>query len=300
MASWQAHLALWILKARVKRKLRGSRDVAGSRRALTPPRFPVSREVRIFPAAPGGVAGEWVETSGTAGPTLLYLHGGGYYACSAETHRSVTTTFARRHFRVFAPNYRLAPEHPFPAAVEDALAVYRGLLAAEPEQRIVFSGESAGGALALALIVALRDGNERLPTAAALFSPWLDLAAAGASVQTNSRRCAMLDARMLGVAAEWYLGVTDPRHPLASPLYADLAGLPPLLVHVGQDEVLLDDSIRLAACAEAAGVECRLKIWPVVPHAWQLFPSIPEARQSLDEAAEFLRAKAAILEAHRA
>jgi acetyl esterase/lipase len=190
---------------------------------------------------------------------------------------------------VFAPDYRLAPESPFPAALEDTLAAYRGLRASMPAQAIVVSGESAGGGLTLALLVALRDAGESLPAAAALFSPWTDMAFTGDSARTNNRRCAMLDADTVRKAAAWYLGNADARNPLASPVYADLAGLPPLLIHVGENELLLDDSTRLA---HRAGVDCHLKIWPVVPHAWQLFQWLPEAQQSLDEAAAFLRAVA--------
>ncbi|MGH9676801.1 MAG: alpha/beta hydrolase, partial [Candidatus Acidiferrum sp.] len=222
---------------------------------------------------------------------LLYLHGGGYFGCSAETHRPITCSFAREGFRVYAPDYRLAPEHPFPAAVEDALAAYRGLRELGfAGERIVVGGESAGGGLTLALLLALRDKGEELPAAAILFSPWTDLAATGDSIQNNSKRCAMFDGADIAPTARHYVGNADPKNPLVSPLYGDLRGLPPMVIHVGADEVLLDDSTRLAEKARAAGVAVELKIWPVVPHAWQLAPhKIPEARQSLREAAEFAR-----------
>ena len=293
MASWQAYVTVWMLKWRLKPRLSRARNVAEARRLLTPPRFPVPKDVRITAGRSGDVPGEWVETPASGGVTLLYLHGGGYYACSAETHRPVTIAFARRGFRVFAPNYRLAPEHPFPAAVDDAVATYEGLLANHPAHNIVVAGESAGGGLSLALMLALRHKGQPMPARAALFSPWTDLAATGDSMQTNSRRCAMFQSTTSGPAARWYLGSADPRNPLASPLYADLAGLPPLLIHVSADEVLLDDSTRLASRATAGGVECRLKIWPVVPHAWQIAQRImPEARESVAEAAAFLHAGA--------
>src|SRR2546427_9695184 len=143
-------------------------------------------------------------------------------------------------------------------------------------------------------MLALRAAGVPLPAAAALFSPWTDLAATGDSIRTNTDRCAMFEGAGVAYSARYYLGDTDPRNPLASPLYADLTGLPPLLIHVGADEVLRDDSTRLAERARAAGVAVELKIWPVVPHAWQLVPHlIPEGRASLREAAEFLRAHAA-------
>ncbi|MGC1484548.1 MAG: alpha/beta hydrolase [Candidatus Acidiferrum sp.] len=291
MASWQAHLAVWIIKWRVKRKLRGAADYRVARKVFTPDPYKVPAAVRISPAQAGGVPGEWVEGASGAKTVLLYLHGGGYFGCSAETHRPITAFFALGGFRVFAPNYRLAPEHPFPAAVDDAVSAYRGLLGEGwSPQCLVVAGDSAGGGLALCLMLALRAADIPLPAGAALFSPWTDLAATGESVRTNARRCAMFHGWDIGPSARYYLGDTEPRNPMASPLYADLTGLPPLLIHVGANEVLRDDSTRLADRARAAGVRAELKIWPVVPHAWQLAPhKIPEARQSLSESAAFLR-----------
>ena len=290
MPSWQAHLAVWITKWRVKRRLKGCRDYGQARKILRPDPYKVPDSVRVTPAQLNGVYGEWLESQDPAGSVLLYLHGGGYFACSAETHRPITAYFAMHGFRVFAPNYRLAPENPFPAAVDDAVAVYRSLLAAgNSSQRIVIAGESAGGGLSLSLMLVLRASGTALPAAAALFSPWTDLGATGESIRTNSKRCAMFNGADIGPSARYYLGDADPRNPLASPLYADLSGLPPLLLHVGADECLRDDSTRLAERARAAGVNVESKIWPVVPHAWQLAPHlIPEARQSLREGAEFL------------
>ncbi len=297
MASWQAHLAVQIVKWRVKRKLRGVRDYRIARQILRPDPYPVPADVRITPADIGNVPGEWVEAISASAPrdVLLYLHGGGYFGCSAETHRPITVWFARQGFLVNAPNYRLAPEHQFPKAVEDAVAVYRALLESGYEaQKVVVAGDSAGGGLALSLMLALRDLNIPLPVGAALFSPWTDLAATGDSIRTNADRCAMFHGPDIGLSALYYLGEMDPRNPLASPLYADLTGLPPLLIHVGADEVLRDDSTRLAERAKAAGVRVELKVWPVVPHAWQLAPQrIPEARQSLRESAAFLHSLAA-------
>jgi monoterpene epsilon-lactone hydrolase len=301
MASLQAHLAVWMIKWRVKRRLKGVRDYHIARKILRPEPYKVPSAVQVTPAPLGGVNGECLEGPSPVNTVLLYLHGGGYFACSAETHRPITAFFALHGFRVFAPDYRLAPENLFPAAVDDAVTVYRGLLSAgySPE-RIVVAGESAGGGLALSLMLALRSTGVPLPAAAALFSPWTDLAATGDSIRTNSNRCAMFHGPGVAFSARYYLGGTDPRNPLASPLYADLAGLPPLLIHVGADEVLRDDSTRLAERASAAGVPVDLKIWPVVPHAWQLAPHlIPEARESLRESAAFFRAHSAAQESPR-
>ena len=295
MASLQAHISVWVVKWRVKRRLKGVRDVRVARKILRPDPFKVPPSMRVTSARVGGVPGEWVEGPNPSEATLLYLHGGGYFGCSAESHRPITVGFARQGFRVFAPDYRLAPEHPFPAAVDDAVAAYRGLLSTGiSPQGLVVAGDSAGGGLSLSLLLTLRAGSAPLPAAAALFSPWTDLAATGGSIRTNAQRCAMFNGPDVAPTARYYLRDTDPRNPLASPLYADLTGLPPLLLHVGADEVLRDDSTRIAERARAAGVAVDLKIWPVVPHAWQLAPHlIPEARQSLKLAADFLRTHAA-------
>lgn len=291
MASWQAHLAVWVVKWRVKRKLRGVRDYRVARKILNPDPYKVPAASRITSAQVGGVPGEWVDGPSGSKAVLLYLHGGGYFGCSAKSHRPITVAFALQGFRVFAPEYRLAPENQFPAAMDDAVAVYRGLLSEgySPNQ-IVVAGDSAGGGLALSLLLALREKGDPLPAGAAVFSPWTDLAATGDSIRTNAVRCAMFHGPDIAHSARYYLGEMDPFNPLASPLYADFTGLPPLLIHVGEDEVLRDDSTRLAERARAAGVRVQLKIWPVVPHAWQLAPHlIPEARQSLRESADFLR-----------
>lgn len=291
MASIQAHLAVWIIKWRIKRRLKGERDFRRAREILRPDAYTVPKSVRVTTAPLGGIPGEWVEGPQPGEIALLYLHGGGYFGCSAASHRPITCAFALENLRVYAPEYRLAPENPFPAALEDAKAAYHGLLALGlPAERIVVAGESAGGGLALSLMLALRASGTPLPAAAALFSPWTDLAATGDSLRTNSERCAMFHGSDVGPTARYYLGNEDPHNPLASPLYGDLRGLPPLLIHVGADEVLRDDSTRLAEKARLAGVAVELKIWPVVPHAWQLAPHrIPEGWQSLRESAAFLR-----------
>jgi epsilon-lactone hydrolase len=240
-------------------------------------------------ASVGDVAGEWMIGEGVPTvATLLYLHGGGYFACTPQTYRPVTAAFALAGFKTFAPEYRLAPEHPFPAGLEDAIAAYRGLLQDHAPQQIVIAGDSAGGGLSMALLLSLRERGIPLPAAAVLFSPFVDLAATGESTRINSERCAMFDSDSFARAAQYYVGDGDRCAPLASPLYADLHGLPPLLIHVGADETLLDDSRRLAERAQHAGVKVQLKIWPAVPHVWQLFQRwIPEGRMSLREAGMF-------------
>ncbi len=307
MASWQAYLASWAVRAQFKglpmrpRRMTTVEDVRA--RMDGGPRAKV-RGVRVEPGAVGGVAGEWIAPAGDSGdvvgdrrgPVLLYLHGGGYMACSAATHRPVTAALERRlgaadaRARTFAPDYRLAPEHPYPAALDDALAVVRGLYASGVSPvRLVLAGDSAGGGLALSTLVALRDAGDPLPAAAALFSPWTDLAVTGASVDENDRRCAMFTASGLRRGPAAYLGEADPRTPTASPLYADFTGLPPLLMHASRAEVLRDDAVRTAERARAAGVDVDLALYDRVPHVWQFWDGVvPEATASLDAAAAFL------------
>jgi len=287
--SWQARLACVLLRRTFKRRLAAAQGVRAIRRLMNVPvRAPLDG-VSVAPATLGGIVGEWLESPGRPPKaSLLYLHGGGYIACSPRTHRAVTTAFAHAGYGTFAPDYRLAPEHPFPAALEDALAAYRALLDRTRPRPLFVAGDSAGGGLSLALLLAARERGWPLPTAVALFSPLTDLVVTGDSIRQNAARCAMFVPQVLERVAQLYLGRRDPYDPLASPLYGDLRGLPPLLIHVGRDETLLDDSVRLAQRVRAAAGTVELEIWPAVPHAWQLFhPWIPEGRRSLAAAATF-------------
>jgi cation diffusion facilitator CzcD-associated flavoprotein CzcO/acetyl esterase/lipase len=295
--NWQARVFSFILRHTFKRRLAAAGDVAAARAVLNSGRFRTPKDVRVSAATLGGVPGEWIEsgsTKGANGTTLLYLHGGGYFACSPRSHRAVTCFFARQGFRVFAPDYRLAPEHPFPAAVDDAEAVYAALVDGGIDPRkVVVAGDSAGGGLSLALLLRLRKHGRPMPAAAALFSPLTDLAATGPSIEDNDARCAMFRGEWIATGAQFYLNGADPRTPLASPLYADLRGLPPLLIHVGTNEVLLDDSTRLAERAKDARLPVDIRFWPDVPHVWQLFHEIiPEGRESLMQASRFLQSHA--------
>ncbi len=287
--SWQARVAAFVIRRRVKPALGDFSDIARVR-ATFGTSLPAPRGVRYTEAVVGGVPGEWVEAeSGAAATTtLLYLHGGGFVGCSPHTHRSLTAALALQGLRVFVPDYRLAPEHPFPAAPLDVQAVWRALRASQPG-RLVVAGDSAGGNLALGLMLALRDAGEALPEAAALFSPATDLTGGSASLLGNAERDAMFRGDKLENLQRAYLGEADATQPLASPLLGDLHGLPPLLLHVGEDEALRDDSIRLAEKARAAGVVVELRVFAGVPHVWQLLWRVPEARRSVQAAAGFLR-----------
>jgi len=289
MASRRAHFLDWLIRTRVRPRLVGA-DVMDIRAAFDRRTLPDPWRATYEDGRFGGVPGEWVRPSPPRpGPEyrVLYLHGGGFVACSARLYRPLTGGLARRNLSTFAPDYRLAPEHPFPAAVEAALAAWTAFRAAGPA---AIAGDSAGGNLVLSVMLRARDRGLPLPEAAVLFSPATDLAGTGASMRENAGTDAMFDAATLRRLGPPYLAGTDPADPRASPLYADLRGLPPLLIHVGERELLRDDSRRLAARAAEAGVPTVLTEFPVVPHAWQLAsPYVPEARASLNAAAGFMR-----------
>jgi epsilon-lactone hydrolase len=309
--SWQSALACWYLRRQFRPATQRTEINVERARALTAkrawsPKVPAGWRLREQYGAGETLRGEWFEplggesgSSASAGaaatavtPTILYLHGGGYYFCSPRSHRSLVFGLAMRsRAPVFSLDYRLAPEARFPAALDDALAAYRHLLASGiPAESIVISGDSAGGGLALATLVALRDAGGALPAGAVLFSPWTDLGASGASIRTNDGADPMFSGPAIGRAARLYLGDTPATHPYASPVYADLHGLPPLLIQAGSTEVLLDDSRRVAENARTEGVLVDLQVWPNMPHVWQIFtPFIPEARRALDNAASFVR-----------
>ena len=288
MKSLSPRLASAYLRRRVKRGLEAAASLRDARRVFDlqlPYAEPAGgfRSERI-----GGVAGEW---AGEGGATLLYLHGGAFFAGSPRHYRPICAAFASLGFSVFTPAYRLAPRHPFPAALDDALAVCAALA---ERGGLVIAGDSAGGGLALSLMISRRDAGLPLPAAAALFSPWTDLAVTGASARENEASDPLFSRRMLKNAARAYLNAESSRNPLASPLYGDLRGLPPLLLHASSSELLRDDSARLAARAVEAGVDARVALWPDAPHCWQLAAALmPQARESIEQAAGFLRERAA-------
>lgn len=237
-------------------------------------------------------AGEWVTTAGSdARRVVLFLHGGGYVSGSPSTHIAITGRLAQAaRARVFALDYRLAPEHPFPAAVEDAWAAYWWLITAQrlsPAQ-IVVAGDSAGGGLTLALLLMLRDANIPLPAGAVGLSPWVDLTLSGGTIAANATTD-YLNYDVLRTAAQMYSRGHDLRDPLLSPLYADLTGLPPLLLQAGSAEMLLDDSRRFAQRARAAGVDVQLAVFAHMVHVWHFTWLVaPQARQAIGQIGEFV------------
>ncbi len=242
----------------------------------------------------GGVPAEWVTAAG-ANPdrVLLYFHGGGYSVGSVRSHWDLIARLsAATGCRVLALDYRRAPENLFPAPIEDATAAYGWLLAeGTVPGHIALAGDSAGGGICAATLVALRDAGTALPAAAVLLSPWVDLEARGASYETRAELDPMVQRQLSLALAAAYLGAEgDRRHPLASPLYADLAGLPPLLIQVGDHETLLDDATSFAAKARAAGVDVTLEVWDEMIHDFQLFAAeLPDAQRAIEGIGSFIR-----------
>jgi len=251
----------------------------------------------------GGVDGEWVvPADAPSNKAILYFHGGGFRLGSVASHRDLIVRLAEASgCRVLAINYRLAPEHRFPAALDDALTAYgwtrkQGFA---PED-IALAGDSAGGNLVLTTMLSLRERGEPLPAAGALMSPWTDLAATGESYQTRAAADPIHQRSMILALAKGYLGETgDARDPLVSPLYADLSGLAPLLIQAGDRETVRDDAMMLAEKAEAAGVDVELQVWDGMIHVFQMFPEIPQAQEAVASIAAFLR-RHLCLEAERA
>jgi len=224
---------------------------------------------------------------------VLYFHGGGYSFGSAPLVRDFTWRLGvATGASVLYFDYRLAPEHPFPAAIEDASKVYHWLVGRMNPARIVFVGDSAGGGLVIATLHKMRDEGFALPRAAVAISPWTDLALTGASLQRNAKSDPMMDVKRLPAFVRHYLGQADPRHPYASPLYGDAAGLPPMLIQVGSDEILRDDAIRMAAKLRQAGCDVELEEWPRMPHVWHHYARlIPEGRRAIERIGAFVQTR---------
>ena len=258
-------------------------------------------EVTVSPVSisglPEGLFAEWIHPAGSASSpsaadkAIFYTHGGGYVTGNCVDHRMHVAKFVRAAGTgALLYDYRLAPEHPFPAAVQDTLTAYRWLLGQGvlPEN-ILIAGESAGGGLCLASLLAIRDEGLPLPAAGVALSPWTDLKCSGTSYRTNARR----DISTLGSWDVWggyYVGANDPSHPWISPLYGDLHGLPPILIEVGDHEILLDDSRRFAEKAKAAGVDITLRVWEGMVHCFPLLaPMFPEATQAWEETIAYIK-----------
>src|ERR1700733_7707588 len=283
-----------------RRKAGASQDpptLAERRATFTPGDrlYPVPDDVLVTQVNAGGVPAHWVAAPGAdTGQVLLFLHGGGFEFGSVRSDGELAARLGRASgMRVLLPEYRLAPEHPFPAAINDVLAVWRWLRTAQAlgARSIAVAGDSAGGGLAVALLVATRDAGEPMPAAAVLMSPTVDLTSSGASMPERAEQDPISPPAMLRQFAADYLAGADPKTPLASPLFASLSGLPPLLVQVGTADVLLSDSERLAKAAAQAGVDVSLEIGEGLTHVYQLLLGTPEAAQATEQIGKFLRAR---------
>jgi monoterpene epsilon-lactone hydrolase len=256
---------------------------------------PVPDDVQVTEVIAGGVPAHWLAAPGAdAGRVLLFLHGGGFQMGSLRSDGELAARLGRASgMRVLFPEYRLAPEHPFPAAIDDVLAAWRWLRTGQDlgARSIAVAGDSAGGGLAVALLVATRDAGQALPAAAVLMSPTVDLTSSGASMTERADQDPFSTPALLRQLASGYLAGADPRTPLASPLFASLAGLPPLLVQVGTADLLLSDSERLATAATEAGVDVTLQVGESLPHVYPIMLGTPEAAAATEQTGKFLRAR---------
>ena len=310
MPSWQSQLINFALRNRHLMQGRLTREVwdehtsvpafrelceKGARRAKMPP------EIAVLPVKiaglPAGLSAEWLQPAAVApipmekDAVIFYVHGGGYVSGSCADHRAIVAKYpAGSGVRTLLYEYRLAPEHPFPAAMDDTLCAYRWMVGQiSPATRIIIAGESAGGGLCLATLLAVRDQGLPMPVAGISLSPWTDLKLTGESHRTRAK-AAIDPLGMSQICSRYYAGENDPALPLISPLYGDLHGLPPLLIDVGDDEMLRDDSVLFAEKARAAGVEVTLHVAPGQVHCYPLLPDfIPESRQAMAEICAFIR-----------
>lgn len=294
MASAQLQQVLGMFKE-MGEKMGAAKDINEMRAIMVD--APAPAGVTCTPVEAGGVSAEWSVAAGAAeDKVILYVHGGGYVMGSAGSHRDMTGRLSKAAgARVLSLNYRMAPEHPFPAAVDDAVAAYKWLLdqGIKPAN-IAIAGDSAGGGLALATLLAIRDGGHPVPAAGIGISPWVDMEGTGETMTTRAAVDPVVQKEGLLGMAKLYLGDADPKNPLAAPLHANMAGLPPLLIQVGDHETLLDDSNRIAERARKAGVDVTLKVWDEMPHVWHLFaPILPEGQQAIDEIGAFFQARTA-------
>jgi len=299
VTSWQAHVVrrTGVAFVRATRSSGGGEPTiddlprirAGMEKAAG--RMRLHRETIVGETNLNGIPAERITTPRSVSDrAVLYLHGGAYVLCSPRTHRGLASAVAfASHSQAWVIEYRLAPEHPYPAALQDGLRAWDELAQRFAPERIAIVGDSAGGGLAVQLLVALRDRGGPLPGCAALMSPWVDLSGSGPTMWERNARDPWLPAELMHLPAQAYAGDLDVADPRVSPLFADLRGLPPLLVHCGTDEIVHDDATRLVERAKAAGVDATIGIWPGMFHVFQAFPGIPERRRALREIGGFIR-----------
>jgi monoterpene epsilon-lactone hydrolase len=293
--SWRASILRAAL--RLEKRLLGKRQrpMAQVRKRLAriEPFVPGRRNyTQLTPLDAGGVPGMLAAVAQSrAERCVLFFHGGGYGIGTAALYRDFLWRIAAASCaQVLYFDYRLAPEHPFPAALDDAVIVYRWLVGRFDRRHVTFAGDSAGGGLVFAALLRLRDEGVELPRAAAALSPWTDLALTGASMRSNAAADPMLDSDNLPELVRNYCAAADPRNPYISPVYGDPAGLPPALIQAGSDEILRDDAVRMADKMRAAGCAAEAEIWEEMPHVWHLYARlVPEGRLAVARIGEFLQ-----------
>jgi len=252
--------------------------------------FRLPKQIKMEAITEFGIPSEWI-TPPNAGPgVILYLHGGAYALGSINSHRElIARLVVNTSCKALAVNYRLAPEHPYPAALEDAIRAYSWLISSGIEpSRICIAGDSAGGGLAISMLLSLREKGMLLPAGVFCLSPWLDLTLSGDSVTKNRHNDPILSATILEKYVNYYIGTHNANDPLISPLFGDLSGLPPIHIQSGRNEILLDDSIRFYEKAQQAGVDVTLKIWDDMFHVFQLFSFLHETQESMKQVSEFV------------
>ena len=297
MTSWQTRITNFILR-RMKPKLakkEGDQLVGFLRKQMAMPGEKTAKDTIVEKISMDGVNCEWVSVGVVpANKVLVYFHGGAYVSGSPVSHRDYAAAMSKSlGIKLLMVDYRLAPEYSFPAPIEDALAVYKALLEDGYGAADLFvGGDSAGGNLTLSLLQQIRSLGLAMPKAACLFSPWADLTHSGGSIVTNANIDPMLPVIMLQRCADIYAAGADKKDPLISPIFTDMTNFPPMIIHVGSTEILLDDAKTIADLCEQAGVEAKLHIWEKAPHAFPILVKfLPEARAAIEQTAEFFRAK---------
>ena len=297
MPSWQCHAVSLFLRVWIRRRPPANETELArlARSKMDNPKLQprLQKDVEVRPVAENGLKGEWVRCSNAdESKTILFFHGGGYVAGSPRTYRFFISHLARAtQARAFLHDYRLAPEHRFPAALDDSVAAYLWLLKeGVPPEQIVFAGDSAGGGLLLATMLALKDLDQPLPRAAVCISPWTDLACSSRSYQTNEKRDPMFYGESFRKAVPIYVGQDSPSNPLVSPIYGNLKGFPPTLIFASESEILFDDSVRLTERLKEAGAAVDLQTRDGMPHVWPVIVGLlPEAKESLVHMADFIK-----------
>jgi acetyl esterase/lipase len=300
VASWQARGLNGFVRLVVRRRHWGSKARLTRRARLlfgAPPAIGGLWTIglSVERVRENGVSGIWLRPRQALPGAMLYLHGGGFVSCSPDTHRPITGALARLSRRaVFSADYRLAPEHPFPAALDDAFDAYRWMLDRERPGALALAGDSAGGGLVLSLLLRAREESLPMPACAVLLSPWADLTGDGVHERRNARHCPMFHPENITQFASAYLAGHSARDPLVSPILADLSGLPPVLIQAGSSELLLDDARQVHEGIQHTDGFSRLDVFDRVSHGWHMLDGIvPEARTALAQAAQFVSVRLA-------